>query len=90
VEYIHRRSKQNSRTQKQESRTAHASLKKHRLILDEHISSVKKLQVPAAIQMMNKMVSYDLFILFGTNKCWVENRYREKKRKRKKEDRQVS
>jgi sulfur relay (sulfurtransferase) DsrF/TusC family protein len=59
------------------------------LILDEHISSVKKLQVPAAIQMMNKMVSYDLFILFGTNKCWVENRYREKKRKRKKEDRQV-
>jgi len=54
------------------------------LILDEHISSVKKLQVPAAIQMMNKMVSYDLFILFGTNKCWVENRYREKKKKKKK------
>jgi len=37
VEYIHRRSKQNSRTQKQESRTAHASLKKHRNLLDIHL-----------------------------------------------------
>jgi len=59
------------------------------LILDEHISSVKNLQVPAAIQMMNKMVSYDLFILFGGDgfhekpiNAWLKIDIEEKKKKR--------